>query len=59
MKSVTHLAIALEAVGVIGIIAGISIEATMHADIGFIFITGGSGLIASGALIWGKLIKKR
>jgi hypothetical protein len=59
MKSVSHLAIALEAIGVIAIIAGITIEATMQADIGFMAITGGSVLIASGALIWGKLIKKR
>jgi len=59
MKSLSYLAVALETIGVIGIIAGIAVEATMQADIGFIFITGGSGLIAAGALIWGKLIKKR
>ena len=59
MKSVTHLAIALEAVGVIGIIAGISVEVTMHADLGYIIISSGCAMVASGALIWGKLIKKR
>lgn len=54
-----HLAIALEAIGVVAIIAGITIEATMQADIGFIVITGGSVLIAAGGLLWSKLIKRR
>jgi len=58
MKSVTHLAIALETVGVIGIIAGIAVEATMQADIGFVIISSGSVLIATGALVWAKLIKR-
>jgi len=53
------LAIALEAVGVSAIIAGICIETTMHAHIGFVTITGGSVLIASGALIWAKLIRRK
>lgn len=52
------LAIALEAVGICAIIAGISIEALMHADIGFIAITGGSVIIAAGGLLWAKLIRK-
>jgi len=53
-----NLAIALESVGIVAIIIGIAIEAVMHADIGFIAITGGSVIIAAGGLLWAKLIKR-
>lgn len=56
---VRTLAIVLEGVGVSAIIAGITVEVTMQAHIGFVIITAGSVLIASGGLIWAKLIKKR
>jgi len=52
------LAIALEAVGVSAIIAGICIEVTMRADIGLIAITVGSVGIAAGSLLWAKIIKR-
>lgn len=53
------LAIALESIGVIAIIAGICVEATLKAEIGFVAITGGSVLVAAGGLIWSKLIKRK
>jgi len=53
------LAIALEAVGIVAIIIGIAIEAIMHADIGFIAITGGSVIIATGGLLWAKVIRRK
>ena len=54
-----NLAIALETLGVIAIIVGIAVEATLHAPVGFIVITSGAGLVAAGGLIWTKLIKKK
>lgn len=53
------LAVALETIGVIAIIAGITVECIMEADVGYVIITGGSVLIAGGGLIWAKLIKGR
>lgn len=53
------LAIALEAVGIVAIVIGIAIEAVMRADIGFIAITGGSAIIATGGLLWAKVMRKK
>lgn len=53
-----NLAIALEAVGISAITCGIVIEALMHADFGFVVITGGSLLVAGGGMIWAKLVKR-
>lgn len=53
------LAIALEAVGICVVVSGIVIETTMHAQLGFILITGGSALIASGGLLWAKIIRRK
>jgi len=53
------LAIALETIGVVAIIAGIAIESIMKANIGFIVITGGSVAVAAGSLVWAKLIKRK
>jgi len=58
MKDSKLLAIALEAVGISAVTLGIAIEATMHAQIGFVIITTGSALIASGGLLWAKIIKR-
>ena len=58
MKDGKILAIALEAVGISAVILGISIEVTMHAQIGFIIITSGSVLIASGGFLFAKIIRK-
>lgn len=55
MKDSKTLAIALEAVGISAVILGIAIETTMHAQIGFVIITTGSALIATGGLIWTKI----
>lgn len=54
-----NLAIALESVGVMAIIVGIAVEATLHAPIGFVAITSGAALIAGGGLIWTKLIRRK
>jgi len=53
------LAIALESVGVSGIIAGITIECIMRADVGYVVITAGSLAVAAGGLIWAKLVKHK
>jgi len=52
------LAIALEAVGCLVVVAGITVEVSMKADIGFVLITGGSVVIAAGALMFAKLIRR-
>lgn len=53
------LAIALEAVGIAAIIAGITIEAVMRAPLGFIFISGGAAIIAIGSMYWVKLRRRK
>lgn len=58
MKDSKLLAIALEAVGISAVILGIAIETTMHAQIGFIIITSGSVFIASGGMLFAKIIKR-
>jgi hypothetical protein len=52
------LAIALEVVGITGIMIGVAIETVMQADIGFVAITVGSGFVAAGGLIWAKVLRK-
>jgi len=49
-----NLAIVLESIGIIGVVTGITIEAILHADVGFVVITVSSVIIASGGLIWIK-----
>jgi len=51
------LSIALEAVGISSIIAGICVESVTHAELGLVVITSGSVLIAAGGLLWSKIIK--
>lgn len=46
----------IEVVGIIIVAIGIGIEVSKEAELGFILITGGSVLIAAGALIYSKLI---
>lgn len=51
------LAIALETVGASAVIAGITVECIMQAEVGYIIITGGSVVVAVGGLIWAKLVR--
>lgn len=51
------LAITFEAVGSITIIAGIIIEVTAKAPIGYIIITAGSLGVVMGGIIFAKVIK--
>ena len=51
------LAIALEGVGVSVIVAGIVVEAILHADLGYILITGGSLAVAGGAMLYAKFFR--
>lgn len=53
-----ELAIGLETIGVVAIVAGIALEVMFSADVVFIVITGASALTATGALIWVKILKK-
>lgn len=57
MAKITKVfAIALEAVGTVTGISGLAVECTLHADIGYVLITVGAIIIASGALAW-KFVK--
>lgn len=58
-RTTKTLAIALEALGCFIVVAGITVEAVMKADLGFMLITGGSALIAGGSLLFAKLIRKK
>ena len=51
------LPIILELVGIVTIGSGIAIELISRAEIGYVVITAGSLLIATGGIIWGKFIK--
>ena len=60
MKGVTKtLAIALEAVGCSVIAAGIAIEVSIKAPIGYIAITAGALAVAVGSMVWAKIYKER
>ena len=52
------LPICLELLGIAVIGTGIGIEVGMGADIGYIAITVGSVLVASGGIIWGKFVRQ-
>lgn len=58
-ERLTATAVALEAVGIAAITGGLVVECLMQADIGFICITGGSGIVALGGFIWVKLRRKK
>lgn len=47
----------LELIGIVTISSGIGIELAMQASIGYLLITAGSLLIATGGIIWGKFMK--
>lgn len=53
------LAIVLEGVGISACIAGIAVEVVLRAPVGFIIISAGMTMIAIGALVTAKLMKKR
>ncbi len=52
-----HLAIALEGSGIAVIAAAISLEIYYGADWGFVMATSGAWAIATGSLIWAKLLR--
>jgi hypothetical protein len=52
------LPVALEVAGITAITVGIGVELTAHADVGWVIVTSGSCLIASGSIIWGKFMRK-
>lgn len=52
------LAIALETVGCIVVLTGIAVEVSMRADLGYILITSGACVVAVGAMIFAKLMRK-
>jgi len=53
------LPIILELLGVAAVGCGIGIEIGMGADVGYVVITIGSVLVATGGIIWGKFMKRR
>jgi hypothetical protein len=52
------LPIILEILGVAAIGCGIGIEIGMGADVGYVIITVGSVLVATGGVIWGKFMRR-
>jgi hypothetical protein len=52
------LAITLELVGIASIGTGIGVELVLGAEIGFVAITIGSLMVATGGVIWGKFIRQ-
>ena len=57
MNITRALAIALEGAGISVITAGIVVEFVLHADIGYILITGGSLAVATGGLVFAKFAR--
>lgn len=53
------LPVTLELFGIATIGCGIGIELMMRAPIGSVVITGGSCIVAIGAIIWGKFMRRR
>jgi len=58
MKLTKTLAVALEAVGCSIGVAGIVVESLTGADAGYVLITSGAVIIALGAGVFAKLIRK-
>jgi len=57
MRLTRVLAVCLKTVGIIAILVGVSIEVIFEADIVFILITSGAAVVATGAMIFAKLIR--
>lgn len=57
MKRLLPIGLELFGIAVVGI--GIGIELMMRESIGAVIITTGSCLIAIGAVIWGKFMRRR
>jgi len=53
------ISLVVEIIGVSVVSAGIGVEIATGAEVGHILITLGSLTIASGALIWAKIIRRR
>ena len=51
------LAVAVELIGILLIIAGIVVEVATGAGLGHIIISVGSALVAAGSVLWGKLAR--
>jgi len=49
--------VTLELMGITAIGSGIGIELAMRADIGYVVISIGSVLVATGGVIWGKFVR--
>ncbi len=58
MRLTKTLMIAFETVGCLVILTGIIIEVSMKAELGFILITSGACIVAVGAMIFAKLLRK-
>ncbi len=58
LKGLTKtLAVALETVGICAALIGIGIEVYYEADVGFVLITAGAVVVATGSLIFAKLTR--
>ena len=57
MKRLRLLPVVLELVGIATVGMGIGVELVAHANIGYLAITIGSLLVATGGVIWGKFMR--
>ena len=58
MTGLTKFALTIEIIGTATVGIGIGIEIGYGADLGFLVITGGSFVVAIGALLWTKVLRK-
>lgn len=56
MKTKTIVPVTLEIMGIAVVGAGIGIELAMHAAFGMVLITIGSCIVATGGIIWYRLL---
>jgi len=57
MRHIFKIATAIELIGIAACGMGVGIELAMQADVGYMLITGGSVLIATGGVLFGKFAK--
>ncbi len=53
------LAIGLETAGCCVGVAGITVEAMVHAQLGYILITAGAVLVAIGGMLFAKVVRRK
>jgi len=55
MKRLIPITLELFGIAVVG--GGMGVELALHADLGYMLITGGSLVVCIGGIIWGKFVR--